>query len=136
MVVPTFVQQALAGRPISVYGDGTQTRCFCHVDDVVRALVDLMQLGEQAYGEVFNIGSQEELSMLSLAHRVLEMTGSESEVHLVPYDEAYEEGFEDMPRRYPDIAKIGGALNWSPTRTLDEILSDVIAFHQAEATVI
>jgi UDP-glucose 4-epimerase len=136
MVVPTFVQQALAGRPISVYGDGTQTRCFCHVDDVVRALVGLMQLGEPAYGEVFNIGSQEELSMLSLAHRVLEMTGSESEVHLVPYDEAYEEGFEDMPRRYPDIAKIGGALNWSPTRTLDEILSDVIAFHQAEARVI
>jgi UDP-glucose 4-epimerase len=74
--------------------------------------------------------------MLSLAHRVLEMTGSESEVHLVPYDEAYEEGFEDMPRRYPDIAKIGGALNWSPTRTLDEILSDVIAFHQADATVV
>jgi len=136
MVVPTFVQQALAGRPITVYGDGTQTRCFCHVNDVVRALVDLMQLGEPAYGEVYNIGSQEELSMLSLAHRVLEMTGSESEVHLVPYDEAYEEGFEDMPRRYPDIAKIGGALNWSPTRTLDQILTDVIAFHQAEATVV
>ncbi len=136
MVVPTFVQQALAGRPISVYGDGTQTRCFCHVDDVVRALVDLMQVGEPAYGEVFNIGSQEELSMLSLAHRVREMTGSESEIQLIPYDEAYEEGFEDMPRRYPDIAKIGGALDWAPTRTLDEILSDVIAFHQAEATVI
>ncbi len=136
MVVPTFVQQALAGRPISVYGEGTQTRCFCHVDDVVRALVDLMQLGEPAYGEVYNIGSQEELSMLSLAHRVIEMTGSESEVQLIPYDEAYEEGFEDMPRRYPDIAKIAGALNWSPTRTLDEILSDVIAFHQADATVV
>jgi len=136
MVIPTFVQQALAGRPISVYGDGTQTRCFCHVDDVVRALVDLMQLGNSAYGEVYNVGSQEELSMLSLAHRVLEMTGSESEVQLIPYGEAYEEGFEDMPRRYPDIAKIGGALNWQPTRPLDEILSDVIAFHQAEATVV
>jgi UDP-glucose 4-epimerase len=136
MVVPTFVQQALAGRPINVYGDGTQTRCFCHVDDVVRALVDLMQIGEPVYGEVFNIGSQEELSMLSLAQRVREMTGSESEIHLIPYQEAYGEGFEDMPRRYPDIAKIAGALNWSPTRTLDEILSDVIAFHQAEAAVI
>ncbi len=136
MVVPTFVQQALAGRPISVYGDGTQTRCFCHVDDVVRALVDLMQIGEPAYGEVFNIGSQEELSMLSLAQRAREMTGSESEIHMIPYEEAYEEGFEDMPRRYPDIAKIGGALDWSPTRTLDEILTDVIAFHQAEATVV
>lgn len=136
MVVPTFVQQALAGRPITVYGDGTQTRCFCHVDDVVRGLVDLMQLGEAAYGEVFNIGSQEEISMFSLADRVREMTGSESEIHTIPYEEAYEAGFEDMPRRYPDIGKIGNAVGWSPTRSLDEILADVVAFHQVEAAIV
>ena len=136
MVVPTFVQQALAGRPITVYGDGTQTRCFCHVADVVRALIDLMLLGEAAHGEVFNIGAQEEISMLALADRVREMTGSESEIHVIPYDEAYEAGFEDMPRRIPDITKIGDAIGWSPTRSLDEILGDVIRFHQSEAAVV
>jgi UDP-glucose 4-epimerase len=136
MVVPTFVQQALAGQPLTVYGDGTQTRCFCHVDDVVRALLDLMQVGEAAYGEVFNIGSQEELSMLELAHRVIDLTGSDSEIQMIPYGEAYEAGFEDMRRRYPDTAKIAGALGWSPTRSLDEILSDVISFHQVEAAIL
>ncbi len=136
MVVPTFVQQALADRAITVYGDGTQTRCFCHVDDVVDALVDLMQVGDRAHGQVFNIGSQEELSILALADRVRELTGSESDIHVIPYDEAYEEGFEDMPRRLPDIAKIAATLGWSPTHTLDQILGDVIAFHQADATVV
>jgi len=136
MVVPTFVQQALSGRPIRVHGDGSQTRCFCHVDDVVRALVDVMGVGETAYGEVFNIGSQEEISILALADRIREMTGSDSEIQLVPYEEAYEQGFEDMPRRYPDIAKVGRAMNWSPTRSLDEILGDVIAFHQSEAALV
>jgi len=136
MVVPTLVQQALAGRPLTVYGDGTQTRCFCHVDDVVRALVRLMQVGEAAYGEVFNIGSQEELSILELASRVVDLTGSDSEIHLIPYEAAYEAGFEDMPRRYPDVAKVGRVIDWSSTRTLDEILGDVITFHQAEAAVV
>jgi UDP-glucose 4-epimerase len=136
MVVPTFVQQALAARPITVYGDGTQTRCFCHVSDVVRALIDLMLLGDAAHGEVFNVGAQEEISMLALADRVRELTGSDSEIHLIAYDDAYEEGFEDMPRRYPDIAKIGAAIGWAPTRSLDEILGDVIDFHQSEATVV
>lgn len=136
MVVPTFVQQALAGRPLTVNGDGTQSRCFCHVDDVVRGLVDLMQVGESAYGEVFNIGSQEEISILDLAHRVIEMTDSTSEIQMVPYAEAYEAGFEDMPRRYPDTTKIGDVLKWAPTRKLDEILSDIIAFHQAELAVV
>jgi nucleoside-diphosphate-sugar epimerase len=136
MVVPKFVQQALAGRPMTVFGDGTQTRCFCHVGDVVRALTDLMLLGGQAHGEVFNIGSQDEISMLALAGRIRDMTGSDSEIHVIPYDEAYEEGFEDMPRRYPDNGKIAAAIGWSPTRTLDEILSDVIEFHQAEAAVV
>ncbi|MDP2712410.1 MAG: GDP-mannose 4,6-dehydratase [Solirubrobacteraceae bacterium] len=136
MVIPSFVAQALAGRPIRVYGDGTQTRCFCHVDDVVRALAGLMAHGGDAHGEVFNVGSQEEVSILALAERVRELTGSASEIRLIPYEEAYEQGFEDMPRRYPDIAKIGAALDWAPTRSLDEILGDVIAFHQAAAALV
>ena len=136
MVVPTFVQQALSGRPIRVHGDGSQTRCFCHVDDVVQALVDVMGVGEAAYGEVFNIGSQEEISILALADRVREMTGSDSEIHQIPYEEAYEAGFEDMPRRYPDIAKIDRAIGWSPTSLLDDILGDVIAHHQTAALVV
>lgn len=136
MVVPKFVQQALAERPITVFGDGMQTRCFCHVADVVRALVDLMALGEPAYGEVFNVGSQEEISIVALADRVRELTGSDSDIHLIPYDEAYEEGFEDMPRRLPDITKVERAIGWTPTRRLDEILGDVISFQQAEASVV
>ena len=136
MVVPSFVRQALADQPIRVFGDGTQTRCFCHVGDAVQALIDLMLLGDGAYGEVFNIGSQEEISILSLADRVRELTGSDSEVHVIPYEEAYEEGFEDMPRRYPEISKIEAAVGWTPTRTLDEILGDVISFQQEEAAVV
>ncbi len=136
MVVPTFVGQALGGRPLTVFGDGRQTRCFCHVSDVVSALVDLMQLGEAAYGEVFNIGSQEEISMLGLADRVRELTASASEIHMIPYEEAYEEGFEDMPRRYPDVSKVEAAVGWTPTRALDEILGDVINYQQAEAAVV
>jgi UDP-glucose 4-epimerase len=136
MVVPTFVQQALAGRAMTVHGDGTQSRCFCHVDDVVAALIDLMLLGEPAYGEIYNVGSQEEISMRALAERVRELTGSESEIRLVPYEEAWEEGFEDMKRRVPDIAKIRAAVGWEPTRKLDEILADVIQYHQAEAAVV
>jgi UDP-glucose 4-epimerase len=136
MVVPRFVGQALAGRPLTVYGDGMQTRCFCHVGDVVRALVDLMLLGDEAYGEVFNIGSHEEISILGLAARVRELTASESEIRLIPYAEAYEEGFEDMPRRVPEIAKITRALGWAPTRLLDEILADVVSYQQAEAMVV
>jgi UDP-glucose 4-epimerase len=136
MVVPKFVGQALSGRPLTVFGDGTQTRCFCHVDDVVQALVDLMALGEPAYGEVFNIGSQEEISMLALAGRVRALTQSTADVVLVPYDEAYEAGFEDMARRLPDIAKVEAAIGWCPTRSLYEILTDVISFQQAEAAVV
>ena len=125
MVVPTFVEQALAGRPLTVYGDGTQQRCFCHVADVVRALADLM-VSEAAHGRVFNIGSTEEISMLDLARRVAAASGSESAVVLVPYDEAYEEGFEDMPRRIPDTGRIQELLGWRPTKSLDEVLQDVI----------
>ncbi len=136
MVVPKFVGAALAGRPLTVFGDGTQTRCFCHVGDVVQALADLMALGDSAYGEVFNIGSQEEISILGLAERVRGLTGSDSEIVLMPYDEAYEEGFEDMPRRVPEISKMEAAVAWRPTRTLDEVLADVISYQQAEAAVV
>src|ERR687896_1859896 len=111
MVIPTFARQALAGQPITVYGDGTQRRCFCHVKDVVTALADLMDR-DDARGEVFNIGSTNEISMVELARQVQEAAGSESEIVFVPYDEAYEEGFEDMHRRLPDTGKINRLLSW------------------------
>jgi len=125
MVVPTFVRQALGGQPISVFGSGEQQRCFCHVSDVVRALADLAAR-DDLYGQVFNIGSTEEVSILELAARVKEATDSDSEIILVPYDEAYGEGFEDMPRRVPDLTKIRNAVGWQPTSCLDEILAEVI----------
>jgi UDP-glucose 4-epimerase len=131
MVIPSFVRQALADHPITVYGDGTQQRCFCHVGDVVRALADLMTR-EDAYGEVFNIGSDEEISILDLAHRVREMAGSDSEIVLVPYDEAYEDGFEDMLRRVPDTEKLRRLLRWQPTKSLEEILADVVESRRVE----
>jgi nucleoside-diphosphate-sugar epimerase len=130
MVIPNFVAQALAGRPLSVYGDGTQRRCFCHVADVVRALADLMRR-EDVYGEVFNIGAESEIEIRKLAERVVELTGSSSEITLVPYDVAYEEGFEDMLRRLPDTTKIRERIGWQPTKALDEMLADVIDEHRA-----
>jgi len=130
MVIPNFVTQALADRPLTVYGDGTQRRCFCHVADVVRALADLMRR-EDVYGEVFNIGSDSEIEIRQLAERVVDMTGSPSEITLVPYDVAYEKGFEDMQRRRPDTTKIYERIGWRPTRSLDEILNDVIDEHRA-----
>lgn len=126
MVVPTFVRQALAGEPITVFGDGTQQRCFCHVKDVVCALATLMERSDLS-GEVFNIGSTEEVSIMELAKRAKERASSESEIITVPYDEAYEEGFEDMSRRVPDTLKIERAIDWRPSRDLDEMLLDVIA---------
>jgi UDP-glucose 4-epimerase len=125
MVLPTLVSQALAGEPLTVYGDGTQTRCFCHVKDVVAALMTLA-VDPRAEGEVFNVGSTEEVTILELAKRVIEMTGSSSKIVLVPYEEAYAEGYEDMARRVPDISKIGDLIGWRPRRTLDETISDVI----------
>src|SRR5262249_52675775 len=105
MVLPTFARQALAGDPITVFGDGTQTRCFTHVKAVVQAFLGLMK-HQSSYGEVFNIGGQREISMRALAELVRETAGSKSEIVLVPYERAYESGFEDMPRRVPDISKI------------------------------
>jgi len=128
MVIPTFVKQALAGRPITVYGTGQQTRCFGYVGDVVGALVRLMAHRE-AVGQVFNIGSNEEITILEVAERVKELTRSNSEIVFVPYDEAYEEGFEDMPRRVPDISKVTQLVGFKPELKLDGILEKVIAYY-------
>lgn len=126
MVVPRLVGQALRNESITVYGDGNQKRCFCHVSDVVEGLVNLFD-HVAAEGRVFNIGSPEEISIRDLAQRVIELTGSSSEIQLVPYDVAYESGFEDMQRRRPDISRINEAIGWRPTRNLDDILRDVMA---------
>ena len=130
MVIPTFVKQALANRPITVYGDGTQSRCFCYVGDVVNALMKLMD-NEKSVGQVFNIGSNQEISIIELANKVKELTNSESEIVLVPYDEAYEEGFEDMPRRVPDTSKANQHIGFAPSVDLEGVLISVIAFHSA-----
>jgi UDP-glucose 4-epimerase len=124
MVVPNLVGQALAGKPLTVFGDGTQSRCFCHVHDVVRALADLMER-EDLYGEIFNIGTQEEITITGLAEKVCDVVGSTPSIRYVPYDEAYEPGFEDMHRRMPDISKIRDVIGWEPRRTLDQIVVDV-----------
>jgi UDP-glucose 4-epimerase len=125
MVLPTFVRQALAGHPITVFGDGTQSRSFTYVGDVVGALIKLA--GERrAIGEVFNIGNMGEVSIRDLAQRVKDMTGSSSAIEFVPYDEAYEAGFEDMPRRVPDISKLRSLIGYEPTLALDDIIQTVI----------
>jgi UDP-glucose 4-epimerase len=129
MVLPTFVRQALAGQPITVFGDGTQTRSFTYVADVVDALVKLAQ-EPRAIGEVFNVGNTEEVTIRELAERVKRITGSGSSVQLVPYDEAYEAGFEDMPRRVPDISKVHNLIGYQPRLTLDEIVCRVVESFQ------
>jgi nucleoside-diphosphate-sugar epimerase len=125
MVVPNFVRQALAGHPITVFGDGHQSRSFTFVGDVVRAMVALIN-EPRAIGQVFNIGNGREISIGDLAMRIKEMTGSQSPIVRIPYDQAYEEGFEDMPRRVPDISKIRALIGYEPTVELDEILGRVI----------
>ena len=127
MVVPTFIKQALTGRPITIYGDGGQSRCFTDVSDVVGALVGLID-HPGAVGEVFNVGSSEEVTIEALARRVKELTGSESEIVRVPYEQAYGEGFEDMPRRVPDIRKLEALIGYRPRKSLDEILTGVIDY--------
>jgi UDP-glucose 4-epimerase len=126
MVVPTFVRQAIAGEPITVFGDGTQSRSFTYVGDVVGALRQLM-VEPRAIGEVLNIGNVEEVSMLELANRVKSIAGSSSPITLVPYDQAYEAGFEDMPRRVPDLTKIHNLIGYQPKVNLDEIIRLVVA---------
>jgi UDP-glucose 4-epimerase len=130
MVLPTFVRQALRGEPITVYGDGNQSRCFTHVRDAVQALVQLTQ-HPGAVGECFNIGSEHEITITELAQLVKTATGSASEIHYIPYDEAYEEGFEDMRRRVPDLRKIKQLINYAPTRGIRQTIQDVIDFERA-----
>jgi UDP-glucose 4-epimerase len=125
MVIPRFVQSALAGTPLEVFGDGTQTRCFCHVEDTIRALQGLMDKPSSS-GEIYNIGSTEKVRIIDLAQRVLDLTDSRSELSFVPFDQVYGGGIEDTLHRVPAIEKIGTAIGWQPTRELDEILADVI----------
>ncbi|MGO9462745.1 MAG: GDP-mannose 4,6-dehydratase [Isosphaeraceae bacterium] len=127
MVVPTFIKQALTGRPITIHGSGEQSRCFAAVGDVVSALVALME-HPAAVGEVFNVGSSEEVTIRALAERVKSLTGSSSEIVSIPYEQAYGEGFEDMPRRVPDISKVNRLTGYRPTKSLDQILQSVIDF--------
>lgn len=129
MVVPRLVRQALRGEPLTVYGDGKQSRCFCDVRDVVRAVIGLAEHTD-AVGRVFNIGGREEISIAALAERIRLLAGSDSPIVRVPYAEAYAPGFEDMQRRVPDTARIAALLGWQPQRSLDEILRGVIAYER------
>ncbi|MHB8262936.1 MAG: NAD-dependent epimerase/dehydratase family protein [Acidimicrobiales bacterium] len=125
MVLPRFVHQAVTSQPLTVYGDGSQSRCFCYVGDVIPTLVDLVGHPD-AYGKAFNVGSREEVTIEALAHRVIALAGSESKVRCIPYDEAYAEGFEDMPRRVPDITRVQQLTGFAPRTTLDEIIKILI----------
>lgn len=127
MVLPTLVQQALRGQPLTVFGDGRQTRCFCHVEDVVSGMVALLD-DDRAIGETFNIGGSQEISILDLAEKIVSMTGGSSDIRLVPYDEAYEVGFEDMERRVPDTGKIHALNGWTPMSDLDAIIGETIEY--------
>ena len=127
MVIPNFVRQALAGESITVFGDGLQTRSFSHVADVVGAVLKLV-VEPKAIGQVINIGNTQEITMRALAERVRELSGSSSPIKLIPYDDAYESGFEDMPRRVPDLTKIEGLIGYRPRYSLDDILAQVIEY--------
>ena len=127
MVIPNFVRQALANEPITVFGDGTQRRAFTHVTDVVGALLKLVAQ-PKSIGEVINIGNVQEITILKLAERVRELSGSNSPIKFIPYDEAYESGFEDMPRRVPDLTKVESLIGYRPVNTLDDILEQVIDY--------
>jgi UDP-glucose 4-epimerase len=130
MVVPRLVRQALEGQDLTVFGDGEQRRCFCHVLDTVDCVLRLLD-EPAAIGDVFNVGSLQEISINDLAAMVLELTGSGSRIVHVPYDEAYEEGFEDLPRRMPDITKVSSLTGWHPQRSLQDIVVEVIEHHRA-----
>ena len=128
MVVPRFVSAALRNEPLSVYGSGDQIRCFCHVDDAVRALLLVMDSGK-AIGQVFNVGNNSQISIMELAKKVIEITGSKSSIEKIAYEKAYPEGFEDMQRRVPDISKIKQVLGWEPKINLDQIIKDIAVFN-------
>jgi len=134
MVVPTFVEQALAGDPITVYGDGTQTRCFTHVHDAVQAIHELMNTPE-ANGDVFNIGSSRPVSINELAERVLDVTDSDSEIEHIPFEEAFDEDFEEPTRREPDVSKLRETIGWAPETSLDRILEDIVEERRGDVGV-
>jgi UDP-glucose 4-epimerase len=125
MVIPRFVERALANAPIEIFGDGEQTRCFCHVDDTVRALVALMD-SPNTSGEIYNVGSPNRIRIIDLADRIRQALSSSSELVFVPFDQVYGQGIEDMLHRIPSISKVGAAVGWKPERSLDDILADVI----------
>jgi UDP-glucose 4-epimerase len=128
MVVPRFISAALENEPLSVYGSGDQIRCFCHVDDAVRALLLVMD-SDKAVGEVFNVGNNQQITIMELAKKVIELTGSSSTIEKIAYENAYPEGFEDMQRRVPDISKIKQVLGWTPEINLEQIVKDIAAFN-------
>jgi UDP-glucose 4-epimerase len=130
MVVPRFVSAAVSGDALSVYGSGQQIRCFCHVSDAVKALLLVMD-SDKAIGEVFNVGNNEQISIMDLAKKVIAVTGSSSEIEMVAYEKAYPAGFEDMERRVPDISKIKRVLGWQPEIGLGQIIKD-IAVHNSD----
>jgi len=128
MVVPRFVDSALKGEALSVYGSGEQIRCFCHINDAVKGLLLVMD-SDKAVGEVFNVGNNQQISIMELAKKVIEITGSKSTIEKIAYEKAYPQGFEDMQRRVPDISKIKTVLGWSPQLNLDQIIKDIAAFN-------
>jgi UDP-glucose 4-epimerase len=135
MVIPSLIKQALAGIEMTVHGDGTQTRCFTYISDAVSALIALAE-HPATNGEVYNIGSSEEVSILALAHKIRELTSSQSKIIYVPYEQAYEEGFEDMMRRVPDLTKINHLIGYAPTTSLDDILLNTIRHHAQQLVTV
>jgi UDP-glucose 4-epimerase len=131
MVLPRFVRQALRGDDVTVYGNGTQSRCFAHVLDVVHAMVLLLD-DERVSGRAFNIGCPSEIAIVELARRVIERTDSDSKIRLVPYEEAYDDGFEELGRRKPDTTALKELTGWQPARTVDDAIDDVIAYESRE----
>ena len=129
MVLPRFVRQALAGDELTVYGDGSQSRCFTHVYDTVDALLSLIET-DAAIGNVYNIGSAQPVTIIELARRVIERTGSSSQLQLIPYEQAYSDGFEELGRRRPDCTALESLTGWRPQRTLDDAIDDAIACEQ------
>ena len=130
MVVPRFINQALTNQPVTIYGDGNQTRCFAHIYDVVEALINVA-FSDRTIGQVVNIGNNKEISILDLAHKIIELTGSNSQIQFMNYEEAYGDNFEDMERRVPNIQLIKELTGWQPTKGLDQIISDVADYQRA-----
>ena len=133
MVLPRLVSQALANEDLTVYGNGTQSRCFCHVLDAVRALV-LLADSDDANGRVFNVGSSTEVPIVELARRVIEHVRADSSIRFIPYEEAYDDGFEELGRRIPDTTALRNLTGWTPTRSVDEAIKDVIAYERSGLT--